>query len=195
MTQDVKPNSGSEVVGRIISFALIAAFVSFGGWTAVRKYLQREISHEKLTTVRYHGEWSLGEYRECNSMNLREEDTKPELDCIGSSMTVSEKVFDVSFSGDPTYDDEKPNGAVHYWLCRRNSTDPTFSCGANPNKPQASEEQVTPKPAEERQLTPDEIEYFRKRNECEDRFYGRKIYEVDGMSIGAACKQNPDRKP
>jgi hypothetical protein len=104
-----------------------------------------------------------------------------------------EKVFKISFSGDVTYDDEKPDGAVHYWLCRRNDTEPTFSCGAKeipPSEPQATEKQPEP-----RQLTSDELEYFRKRNECEERFHNKKIYEVDGMSIGAACKQSPDRKP
>ena len=52
-----------------------------------------------------------------------------------------------------------------------------------------------PKLAEERQLTKDEVESLRKRNECEQRFYDNKIYEVDGMSLVAACKQNPERRP
>lgn len=38
-----------------------------------------------------------------------------------------------------------------------------------------------PELAEERQLTHDEVEALRKRNECEQRFYDNKIYEVDGM--------------
>jgi hypothetical protein len=59
-------------------------------------------------------------------MNLREEDSKPELDCVGSSPMDREKVFKISFSGDVTYDNEKSDGAVHYWLCRRNNTEPTF---------------------------------------------------------------------
>lgn len=48
-----------------------------------------------------------------------------------------------------------------------------------------------PKLAEERQLTHDEVESLRNRNECEQRFYDHKIYEIDGMSAMAACKQNP----
>ena len=47
----------------------------------------------------------------------------------------------------------------------------------------------------ERQLTHDEVENFRKRNECEQRFYDNKIYEIDGISVMAACKQNPQRRP
>jgi len=49
--------------------------------------------------------------------------------------------------------------------------------------------------AGERQLTKDEVESLRRRNECEQRFYDNKIYEVDGRSVMAACKQNPERRP
>jgi hypothetical protein len=49
--------------------------------------------------------------------------------------------------------------------------------------------------AGERKLTKEEVESLRKRNECEQRLYDNKIYAVDGMSIVAACKQNPERKP
>ena len=64
-----------------------------------------------------------------------------------------------------------------------------------PFKAVVSETLAHPKLAEERQLTKDEVESLRKRNECEQRFYDNKIYEVDGMSIVAACKQNPERRP
>jgi hypothetical protein len=148
--------------------------------------------------MRYHGEWSLGEYRECNSMNLREEDKKPELECLGSSPMDVEKVFNVNFSGDLTYDEEKPEGVVHFWLFRRNDAEPSFSCGVRENPSGESQtptsKDQTANPAE-RQLTDSELENLRKRNECEQRFYDKKIYEVDGMSIGPACKQNPDRLP
>jgi hypothetical protein len=46
-----------------------------------------------------------------------------------------------------------------------------------------------------RELNDTEIDNLRKRNECEARFWNKKIAEVDGMSVGAACKQNPDRMP
>jgi hypothetical protein len=184
---------------RIISILLAGVLVQAGGWSVFRKYIRHRISHEKLAAMRYHGEWSLGEYRECNSMNLREEDKKPELDCAGSSLTDAEKVFNVNFSGDLTYDEEKPEGVVHFWLCRRNDADASFSCRVRENAPSESQtpskEDQSAKPPEERQLTDSELETLRKRNECEQRFYDKKIYKVDGMSIGAACKQNSDRLP
>lgn len=52
-----------------------------------------------------------------------------------------------------------------------------------------------PKLAAERQLTHDEVEALRKRNECEQRFYDRNIYQIVGMSVMAACKQNSERRP
>jgi hypothetical protein len=64
-----------------------------------------------------------------------------------------------------------------------------------PFKAVVSERLEHPKLAEERQLTKDEVEGLRKRNECEQRFYDNKIYEVDGRSVMAACKQNPERRP
>jgi hypothetical protein len=60
---------------------------------------------------------------------------------------------------------------------------------------QSSRQAQAQAPPRERQLSDDEINSLRKRNECENRFTDRKIYEVDGVSIGVACKQNPDRKP
>jgi hypothetical protein len=191
--QSNKPTS-DNAAARLIAIVLTMIFVT-GGGTALWKYLRRNISHEKLTTVRYPGEWVLGEYRECDSMNLRDADRQPELDCGGSSSIAVERVFKVSFSGDLTYDDEQPEREMHYWLCRRDNDDATFSCSARRDSKPQSSEQVTSKPAVERQLSPDEVEYFRKRNECEQRFYDSKVYEVDGMSIGAVCKQNPERKP
>jgi len=122
------------------------------------------------------------------------------LDCVGSSPMDTQKVFNVNFSGDLTYDEEKPEGAVHFWLCRRDDADASFSCGARQNPSAESQTpsnaDQTAKPAAqpaERQLTDSELENLRKRNECEQRFYDKKIYEVDGMSIGPACKQNSDR--
>jgi hypothetical protein len=187
----------SPIAGIISTLTMVLALIFFagGGWSAIQRYIQPRTSHEKLAGMHYHGEWSLGEYRECNSMNLRV--ARPELDCVGSSPMYTEKVFNVSFSGDLTYDEEKPEGAVHYWLCRRNNADASFSCKARENP---SAESQTPSNADqtaqpaERQLTDSELENLRKRNECEQRFYDKKIYAVDGMSIGAACKQNPNRR-
>ncbi len=192
--QSNKPNDPTSAVVRILAIVLAVVFVQAGGGSAFLRYIRHRISHEKLAAVRYHGEWSLGEYRECNSTNLRI--ARPELDCVGSSPMDTEKIFSVNFSGDLTYDEEKPEGAVHYWLCRRNDADPSFSCGARENPSSDSQtpstEGQTAKPVE-RQLTESELENLRKRNECEQRFYDKRIYEVDGMSVFLACKQNPDR--
>ena len=171
-----KPNS-AEFVGRVAAIIIVLSLVG-GGWNAVDKYLQRKTSHDKLTTVRYHGEWLLSE---CNSMNLHEEGRQRELLCIGGSFIDSSsmdfvKICNVSFSGD----------LIHCWLCHVIHDTATFSCDAKP---------VEPPPTEERQLTHDEVEAFRKRNECEQRFDDNKIYEIGGMSVMAACKQNPERKP
>lgn len=197
--QSSKPNDSASGVVRILAILLAVVLVQLGGWSAFKRYIRHRISHEKLAAVRYHGEWSLGEYRECNSMNMRDEDKRPELDCVGSLPMDTEKVFKVNFSGDLTFDEERPEGAVHFWLCRRNDADASFSCGVRENPSSESQtpsnEDRTTKPAEERQLTDSELENLRKRNECEQRFYDKKIYEVDGMSIGAACKQNPNRLP
>jgi hypothetical protein len=50
-------------------------------------------------------------------------------------------------------------------------------------------------PIQGRQLSKEEIEYYRKRNECEFRFMDKGIYDVDGKPIGEVCKESPDRKP
>lgn len=190
------PESLIGLAARLV-FGVIVVVLMGGGWSTIRRYVSHRISREKLAAMHYHGEWSQGEYRECNSVNLKEEDKKPELDCLGSSPMDVGKIFNVSFSGDLTYDDEKPEGVVHLWLCRRIDAAASFSCGATENPsadsqtPSGNDQAATP----ERQLTEAELENLRKRNECQQRFYDKKIYEVDGMSIGPACKQNPDRRP
>jgi hypothetical protein len=188
------PDSSIGGVAGLIGLVVTLVLIQGGGWSAIQKYVGHRISHEKLTAVSYHGEWSLGEYRECNSMNLREEDKKPELEC-GSSPRDVKKVFNVNFSGDSAYDGAKPEGVVHSWLCRRNDADPSFSCGARDNPSSESQTPSSKDQPAERKLTNSELENLRKRNECEQRFYDKKIYEVDGISIGPACKQNPGRLP
>jgi hypothetical protein len=144
----------------------------------IGRMIQRHTTTEKLATLRYHGEWSYGEYRECASVNVPEQDKQPELECAPAP-TV-EKIFKVGFNGELTYDDEGQKGAVLYWLCRRNESEPSFSCSAKANP-------VTP--------TTTSDDYLEKRKNCENRFINKKIYEVDGMDVIQACKQNPDRVP
>jgi hypothetical protein len=84
------------------------------GW----EHITREfITHEKITSVHSRGFWSAGEYRECHSLNTKEEDADPQLWCGDSSPMDGAKVFKVKFSGDLTYDKDKKEGEVHYWWC------------------------------------------------------------------------------
>lgn len=171
MTQSDARNSASEARARIIGILLMLIFAS-GGGTAVWKYLRHNISHDMLAS--YHGVWLLSE---CDPMNLLEEGWERELVCIGSFTDSSSmdfiKICNVSF---------------HCWLCHRINDTATFSCDTKPVEPRPTEER-------QRQLNPDEVESLRKRNECEQRFYDNKIYEIHGMSVMAACKQNPERRP
>lgn len=194
-----------EFMMKILMYAAIGVFAVIGGFSSAGKFFQRKISHDKLTTVRYQGEWSQQEYRDCDSLNMKTDDKEPELYCGEATLARSGKVFNVEFSGDITYDAEKTEGEVHYWRCRRNNSDPAFSCTVKetspkqygtPSTPSTSTPSTSPPPpAEGRQLTGSEIDNLRKRNECEQRFHDKKIYEVDGMSIYTTCKQNPLRMP
>ena len=177
----------SLTVVQVILYALVIAIFLFGGGAAGWKFLIRKPSHEKLTNIHYHGDWILEEYRICNSINLKEENKEPELYCGDASPMDPGRVFNVNFSSELTYDEYKKEGTPHYWQCRRNSADPAFSCTG---KAQESQAQPQPQP-----LSPEAIEYFRKRNECESRFNKKGIYEIDGIGVTAACKEDPDRVP
>lgn len=137
MTAKPDAKAGSERDPRIFIAGALAVLVFMAvGFSDVEKVYERHTTHEKLTVMRYHGEWSFGEYRECTSNNFKAEDKQPELDCTGFSASGTDKVFKVSFSGDLTYDIEKPESVVHHWMCRRNNGDPTYSCEAK-ESPQA----------------------------------------------------------
>jgi hypothetical protein len=171
----------------------VAILMALGGWDYLRNYFRSEISYEKLTNLRYHGEWSVGEYRECNSLNLREEDEKPEIVCMGSSSLDTSKIFKIKFTGGQIYSSEIPEGTEYFWLCRRDNADVTFSCDKKPDpKKQSESAPVSDVPHD---LSKDDLENLRKRNECDQRFYDKKIYQVNGISAGEACKQNPDLRP
>ncbi len=129
MTYTGKPDSQAEIITKLLMFGGVIAFFAVGGWSGISKFYDRQISHDKLTNVHYRGEWSNGEYRDCSSLNFKESDKQPELFCVGSTATETLKVFNVNFSGGVVYDEDKKEGAIHYWLCRRNnSTETTFSC-------------------------------------------------------------------
>lgn len=197
MSHTGKPDSTNDVATRVITTIIVVVFISFGGWSAVRNHL-RGFSHEKLTKVYYQGEWTLGEYRDCHSLNLREEDKEPELYRGGSSLMDAGRVFNVSFSGGLAYDGEKPEGAVQFWLCRRDGADPSFSFRLRRS---SSSESVNWRSADFSVwsllvgVCDLLVGFFLAPQECEQRFYDKKIYEVNGMSIGEACKQYPARLP
>jgi len=134
---------GNFVVG-LVTAIVVVFLIGMGGFEGIGRFIERHTSHEKLATVRYRGEWILGEYRECESVNLKTEDKQPELDCAGVVVPNTGKVFNVSFSGDLTYDSERAESVAHRWLCRRNDGDPSFSCSARetPEQKQAEEKQA-----------------------------------------------------
>jgi hypothetical protein len=205
-TSGDKTKTSLKSVLAVVIFTLLFVLLVIGNrWTLIEKYIDRHTSHEKVSVMRYFGEWSFGEYRDCTSSNVRILDGKPELNCASwpllgyasdnsvpkarSSDSDTDRKFKVNFSGDLTYDGDRAETAVHYWVCHRNKGEPNFSCEATSGDPQTSATPVEPP------LNDNEIENLRKRNACEERFYAKMIHEVDGMSIGHACKKNPDRMP
>jgi hypothetical protein len=184
---------------RIVLAFVVAGFVFSGAWKVVWKYIIREhVSHDMLTTVHHHGSWAIGEYQDCNSINGKEE-TSPDLSCGDASEMDTAKTFMVRFSGDLPYDKDKKEGAVHLWKCRHNSdAEIAFTCFRVRTETEATEPQpaqAQPESAPQRELTSEEIENLRKRNQCENRFAEKGIYQVNGVTVGIACKQNPDLNP
>jgi hypothetical protein len=131
-------------------------------------------------------------------MNLRHME-KPEIACSGASPLDIPRIFNVEFKGGPTYDSTIADGTVFTWLCRRTNQDVSFSCVKQPTQPEKQPEPVPPPTSLtsplKRELSEDDIQNLRKRNECEQRFYDKKMYQVNGVSIGEACKQNSELKP
>lgn len=170
-------------------------YLCFMGWQAMQKY--GWTSHDVLISVQYHN-WVVGEYKNCTTLNTPTPNENL-LDC-SDAQGRDIRVFRVLFYGG-TYDKEKPKTFVHNWKCRKREDSPAFVCSlpetpASVQSPESTPEaqpQSTPQP--ERPLPDEYIENLRQRDACERRFYDKKISEVDGMSIGAACNENPDRKP
>ena len=177
--------------------AIVAVLFLLGSLDALRHYGRSKRSSRKLASLTYLGEWSVGEYRECESENLRHMET-PELACSGASPLKNPRIFNIEFKGGPTYDPTIADGTVFAWLCRRANHDVSFSCAKQPidlerqPKPVQSMPPLVPLKPE---LSKDDVQYYRNRNECEQRFYDKKVYQVNGLSIGAGCKRNPDLKP
>jgi len=105
-------------------------------------------------------------------------------------------MFIIKFTGGPTYDSTIVEGAVHYWLCRRDDSDVTFSCVKEKETKNEKQSETEPiMPPVQHDLSRADIQYLQKRNECEQRFYDKEVYLANGTSVGKACKQNPELKP
>ena len=190
MPQESKSNPLTNVIATVG-----VLFFMFAGYDVLRHYIRSKYSSEKLTNLRYRGEWSVGEYRECNSLNLREEDDRPDVVCLEPFPSGPSRMVEIKFTG-PTYEPAIVDGAVHYWLCRHDNSDVTFSCvkeKETKNEKQSEAEPIVPPPKHE--LTNKDIENLKRRNECEQRFYDKEVYLANGLSVGKACKQNPNIKP
>jgi hypothetical protein len=194
---DKPDKSDNSDVTHKLAAVVVVIFLSFGGWDMIRNYFRSTQSSEKLASLGYHGEWSVGEYRDCDSMNLRHME-KPEVACSGASPLDNQKIFNIEFKGGSTYDSTIADGTVFTWLCRRTNSEVSFSCVKQPMQAEKQPEPVPPPPITsplKSELSKDDVDYFRRRNECEQRFYNKKTYLVNGVSIGEACKQNPDVEP
>src|SRR5215472_6328636 len=80
---------GMQILWRLVVGVMVVSFwfvrLDIDKFIAgIDKFIERHTSREKLTSVLYHGEWSLGEYRECISTNLKTEGKEPHLDCRDS---------------------------------------------------------------------------------------------------------------
>jgi hypothetical protein len=112
----------------IVIFVFLFVLIgSFGGAQEVKNYFRSRMSDEKLTDLHYHGEWSVGEYRDCFSVNLpQKEDEKPEVVCEDAFTPA--KTFKIKFVGSSTYDQNIADGKFLEWLCRRDNSEISFSC-------------------------------------------------------------------
>ena len=194
MDQTTRPDH-SRVVSKAVA-TIVVVLLFLGGLDALRHYIRSKQSSKKVAILMYPGEWLVGEYRECESENLRHMET-PEIACPASSLD-NQHVVNIEFKGGPTYDPTIADGTVFTWMCRRTNQDVSFSCAIQPMRAEKQPKSVASLPpliTLKRELSKGDVQYYRKRNDCEQRLYDKKIYQVNGLSNGAACKQNPDLKP
>jgi hypothetical protein len=118
-----------------LSGVAIVIFLTFGGFEAIENYVRSKQPHDLLATLHYKGEWTNGEYRECESTNLKEYD-QPDVVCADGA-SVPAKTFKIRFTGH-LYDPKLSIGQMLDWTCRRVDGDVTFSCvrKAPDSKPQ-----------------------------------------------------------
>ena|SRR5579871_6602736 len=194
MDQISKPDHSRAISKAVATIVIVLLLLS--GLDALYHYIRSKQSSKKVATLSYLGEWLVGEYRECESENLRHMET-PEIACSAPPLD-NRHVVNIEFKGGPTYDARVADGTVFTWNCRRTNQDVSFSCVKRPIHPERQPRPVASLPPLiplKAELSKDDVQYYRNRNECEQRFYDKKMYQVNGISIGAACKQNPDLKP
>ncbi len=122
---EVTPSKYDEPAAMIVTVVLIIAGAIWG-YSKLDAF--GYVAHSKLTEVHAKA-WSTGEYKNCNSINIKEEDAQPVLYCGPDTIMEAAKVFKVRFSGVLTYDKEMKEGIVHHWKCKKNdSTDPSMIC-------------------------------------------------------------------
>lgn len=154
-----------------------------------------------MTTVYMHN-WVNGEYKHCSNINANNHD-EPFLMCDDAKLDdESGKIFNVRFYGRTHHPELRSATQFDWdWDCRRdNDSEPMFVCRrpvrSDRNNSTQSESQAPPQsPPPEIYVSPGEMDSLRKRNSCEARFIDKGIYDVNGMSPEAACKENPNRVP
>lgn len=181
--------SSSSWIGGLIGIIVMLVLMDSELFPRIWNYINREyMHHDMLTKVQHNGSWSVGEYQVRMSTNIKVEE-EPELNCGSEG---SEKLFMVRFRGGIPYDAKKSPGTLIHWRCRKNdSADIVFSCSVLPSLYYPPRTEFAP----QGELTPEEMEILRRRNECEKRFSDKNVLEVDGQTIVRVCQLNPDRQP
>jgi hypothetical protein len=158
-------------------------------------------SHDKMAVVVSRA-WTVGEYKACQSYDSGKDNGEPILTCDDGEENA--KRFKVSFRG-PTYiasqapasngwKPTKSQQTTFSWDCRKNNDDDVvFSCWRKEKdkitSPSNVDVQTEPYhvPPEDAQTQPVE--------QCRTRFWFKGINEINGKSVEAACKDNPNLQP
>jgi len=121
-TVEHQRNAG-DAVERIVGVVVLVLIFALG--PAAYNWLVHDshwIHHEQLMLV-YADSWTTGDYKDCDTLNIRIE--KPPLNC---DTYARGKTFNVRFDSD-TYLKEKPDSTVLHWKCgKHEGGDATFDC-------------------------------------------------------------------
>jgi ribosomal protein L37E len=89
------------------------------------------VHHDEMTTIYSHN-WVNGEHKHCSNVNANNDD-KPFLMCDDARLANEEgKVFEVRFYG-RTYEPKLLSETTFDWDCKRNDTEPMFTCKRVPS--------------------------------------------------------------